>query len=42
MRIYYSIKVPVTQVVAQPACGKEQLAGMQPQVLALVVDATLL
>ncbi len=42
MRIYYSIKVPVTQVVAHPACGKEQLAGMQPQVLALVVDATLL
>ena len=36
MRIYYSITVPVTQVVAHPACGKEQLAGMQPQVLALV------
>lgn len=23
-------------MVAHPACGKEQLAGMQPQVLALV------
>ncbi len=42
MRIYCSITVPITQGVAHPACGKEQLAGMQPQVLALVVDATLL